>query len=84
MNDERRYAHKRPRRCDASLVVDAEPERQLAVEDIEEVRVAPVDVEIGALAPGYRADLLVLDASPLASIRNTRRIVWVIKGGTSH
>ena len=28
----------------------------------------------GTLAPGKRADLLVLDANPLDDIRNTRRI----------
>jgi imidazolonepropionase-like amidohydrolase len=35
--------------------------------------------DIGTLAPGNRADLLVLDANPLDDIRNTRRIaaVWV-------
>jgi imidazolonepropionase-like amidohydrolase len=30
--------------------------------------------ELGTLAPGERADLLVLDANPLDDIRNTRRI----------
>jgi len=35
----------------------------------------------GSLAPGKRADLLVLDASPLDDIANTRRIARVFIGG---
>lgn len=37
--------------------------------------------ELGRLAPGYRADLLVLEDSPLADIRNTRRIALVMIDG---
>jgi imidazolonepropionase-like amidohydrolase len=37
--------------------------------------------ELGRLAPGYRADLLVLEGSPLRDIRNTRRITLVMLGG---
>ena len=37
--------------------------------------------EFGTLAVGKRADLLVLDADPLADIRNTRRIAAVIVDG---
>ena len=36
---------------------------------------------LGTLAPGKRADLVILDADPLADIRNTRRIHRVVKGG---
>jgi cytosine/adenosine deaminase-related metal-dependent hydrolase len=39
------------------------------------------EAEIGQVAPGYRGDLLLLDADPLADIRNTRRIHAVIQGG---
>ena len=35
----------------------------------------------GTLAPGKRADFLVLDGNPLEDIRNTRRIVDVYIGG---
>lgn len=35
----------------------------------------------GTVAPGKAADLLVLDANPLADIRNTRRIHAVVTGG---
>ncbi len=37
--------------------------------------------ELARLQPGMLADLLVLEANPLADIRNTRRIVMVVKGG---
>lgn len=36
---------------------------------------------LGAVAPGYRADLVLLDANPLTSISNTRRIRAVVVGG---
>jgi len=35
----------------------------------------------GAIAPGKRADLLVLDANPLDDIRNTRRISGMYLAG---
>lgn len=35
----------------------------------------------GLVQPGYRADLLILDANPLEDIRNTRRISRVYLGG---
>jgi imidazolonepropionase-like amidohydrolase len=38
--------------------------------------------EIGLVAVGYRADLIILDADPLADIRNIREIDTVIRNGT--
>jgi imidazolonepropionase-like amidohydrolase len=37
--------------------------------------------EFGTVEPGKRADLVVLDADPLADIMNTRRISWVVQDG---
>jgi imidazolonepropionase-like amidohydrolase len=37
--------------------------------------------ELGHLTPGYRADLLVLEAIPLLDIRNARRIALVMQDG---
>ena len=37
--------------------------------------------DLGRLQAGMRADLLVLDANPLADIRNTRRLVMLMKNG---
>ena len=39
--------------------------------------------DLGAIAPGKTADLVVLDANPLLDIRNARRIAWVVKGGVA-
>jgi imidazolonepropionase-like amidohydrolase len=39
------------------------------------------DTELGTLEPGKRADLVVLDADPLADVRNYRRIHAVLKDG---
>lgn len=40
-----------------------------------------VESEIGSVAVGKVADLVVLDADPVADIRNTRRISFVVQGG---
>lgn len=37
--------------------------------------------DVGTIAPGYRADLVLLDADPSVDIRNTRRIWKVVQGG---
>lgn len=37
--------------------------------------------EIGRIAPGYQADLLILEADPLVDIANTRRIFYVVADG---
>jgi uncharacterized protein (TIGR02246 family) len=44
-------------------------------------RAAGIEREAGTVAVGKRADLVLLDANPLASIANTRRIRWVMQGG---
>lgn len=40
------------------------------------------ETEVGRVAPGYLADVLLLEANPLADIRQTRRIARVIRGGS--
>ena len=44
-------------------------------------RVMGRESELGTIEAGKLADLVVLDADPLADIRNTRRIYRVVKGG---
>ncbi|MDB5967818.1 MAG: hypothetical protein JWQ90_268 [Hydrocarboniphaga sp.] len=39
------------------------------------------DSQFGSIAPGLRADLVLLDRDPLASIRNTQAIAAVVVGG---
>jgi imidazolonepropionase-like amidohydrolase len=36
---------------------------------------------IGAIAPGFEADIIALDGDPLADITAVRRVVFVMKGG---
>jgi imidazolonepropionase-like amidohydrolase len=40
--------------------------------------------DLGRIATGTQADLVLLDADPLADILNTRRIHAVVRGGTLH
>ncbi|MCK6690496.1 MAG: amidohydrolase family protein [Thermoanaerobaculia bacterium] len=48
---------------------------------INGARYIGMDKEIGSLAPGKLADLIVLDKSPLANIRNTESIRYVMVNG---
>lgn len=40
-----------------------------------------IEEEVGTVEVGKRADLVLLDADPLADIANTRRIRWVMQNG---
>ena len=40
-----------------------------------------IDADVGTIQPGKIADLVLLDADPLADISNTRRIAWVMQSG---
>jgi imidazolonepropionase-like amidohydrolase len=44
-------------------------------------RIIGAEAEVGTIAVGQRADLVLLDADPLADIRNTRRIRAVVMDG---
>jgi imidazolonepropionase-like amidohydrolase len=37
--------------------------------------------ELGAIAPGYDADIIALDGDPVADITAVRRVVFVMRGG---
>ena len=45
-------------------------------------RAYQVDAELGSLVAGKRADMVVLDADPLASVENLRSVSLVVKDGT--
>jgi imidazolonepropionase-like amidohydrolase len=44
-------------------------------------RAMALDREVGSVAPGKRADLVVFDADPTADIHNARRIRSVMRNG---
>jgi Tol biopolymer transport system component/imidazolonepropionase-like amidohydrolase len=44
-------------------------------------RIIGVSSDLGSVEPGKWADLVIVDANPLADIRNTRRISAVLQGG---
>ena len=52
VHDERRHASERPRRHHHALALGSQPDGQLALEHVEEVGVAAVDVQVRALAAG--------------------------------
>ncbi len=57
------------------------PAEALAAATSTAARVLGAEQEIGTIAPGRIADLVILDADPLADIRSTRRVWKVIQGG---
>jgi Tol biopolymer transport system component/imidazolonepropionase-like amidohydrolase len=57
------------------------PAEALAAATSTAARVLGAEREIGTVAPGRIADLVILDADPLLDIRNTRRIWGLIQGG---
>jgi imidazolonepropionase-like amidohydrolase len=65
------------------LVRDAgfSPAEALYAATVEPAAFARLEREVGRIATGYQADLVLLDANPLADIRNTRRIAGVMLRG---
>ncbi|MCG5214662.1 amidohydrolase family protein [Streptosporangium sp. KLBMP 9127] len=57
------------------------PLRALRAATLEPARLLGLDDSIGTVAPGKAADLVVLDADPLADIRHTTRIHTVVARG---
>jgi len=65
------------------LLVEAglSPLQAIAAATVEPARFLGRERELGLIAPGWFADLVLLDADPLADIANTRRIAAVIANG---
>ncbi len=67
------------------LLVDSvglSPERALLAATRDAARaIGPAAGDAGTIAPGKRADLVLLAADPLGDIRNIRRVEWVMLGG---
>lgn len=69
--------------AELAALVDAglTPVEALRTATANPARVHGMDDEVGTVAPGRIADLVVLDANPLEDISNTRRIRAVVVGG---
>ena len=65
------------------LFVEAglKPEEAIRAATINAARMIGQEKDLGSIEAGKLADLVILDASPLADIRNIRRIYRVMKGG---
>lgn len=68
---------------EAELYVEAgmTPLQALRAATIESARMLGIDQEVGALRPGYFADIVAVDNDPTADIRTLRTISFVMKGG---
>ena len=58
------------------------PREALRAATADAARIVGAERDLGTIEPGKLADLVLLDADPLADIRNTRRIWSVVKGGS--
>jgi hypothetical protein len=57
------------------------PMAVLRAATINSARTLGVDAQVGSLEPGKLADLIVLDADPLADIRNSNSVRWTMVNG---
>jgi hypothetical protein len=69
------------RELEALVEVGLTPREALQTATINPARFAGLEKEVGRVATGYAADLILLGANPLEDIRNTRRIDAVILRG---
>ena len=57
------------------------PHDALRVATLDGARMLGVDAQLGSLETGKLADLIVIDGNPLADIRQTANVTWVMRGG---
>ena len=69
------------RELELAVAAGLTPMQAIQAATLVPARAMRLEGESGTLAPGKRADLVVLDADPLADVRNVRRVRWVVRGG---
>ena len=57
------------------------PMEALSAATINPATYLGMDADVGSLAPGKLADMVIMDANPLANIRNTDQISYVMING---
>jgi hypothetical protein len=60
------------------------PEQALRAATLTAAEVLGKDKELGSVEPGKLADMVIVEADPLADIRNANKIELVIKGGKQY
>ena len=58
------------------------PAQALQVATLNGARYAKLEQEAGSIAPGKRADLILVDGDPTANIAEIRKVATVVKGET--
>lgn len=79
--DEPMYPGGVHRELEELVAAGLSPRGALRAATLDAAAVIGASDQIGRLAPGYLADLVLLDGDPLLDIRNSRRIWAVIQGG---
>src|SRR5215210_2195335 len=75
------YGRTLHRELEVLVAAGLSPSEALAAATVVPARWLGAGREWGSIAPGRRADLVLLDADPLRDIRNTTRIDAVLLGG---
>jgi imidazolonepropionase-like amidohydrolase len=60
------------------------PEQALRAATLTAAEALGKDKDLGSVEPGKLADMLIVEADPLADIRNASKIQLVIKGGKQY
>jgi imidazolonepropionase-like amidohydrolase len=70
------------RELEAFLEAGMSPEQALRCATVNGAALLGLDAELGAVAPGFVADLIAVDGNPLQDIQAvTQRVLWVMKDG---
>jgi imidazolonepropionase-like amidohydrolase len=76
--------HSLHREIELYVLAGFTPMEAIQAATIVPARVMGVEKEVGTIEVGKRADVILLDANPLESIHNIRRVKYVITNGTMY